>query len=271
MFHYLTLYLSCYLPFSVASAGLVDDFPLQSANPSSHSLALFGETPFPALPESHVSIGQYMAENPPKYNVHSEDSSLQSCTGNLHDVDVLRYNSFGMCALTPKVTAARWLAYEAAGGSRTTVYTPFFGRTYSALVPYDDTESFTIVLPAGTCAQTVLGDFEDPVTGIIEHNAIFSSVYQSLIALDQNALFKYTVSVLEQRIASLTAALQPVVCRGSGRGLLWWRMQYITPQNVTGNIFYKLVSVLGGVGIAYGVNVGPIAHTGPFAHVSPLG
>lgn len=47
------------------------------------------------------------------------------------------------------------------------------------------------------------GDFKDPQTGVIEHNATLSAVYEALVALDQQALFDYTLSSLKRTIANL--------------------------------------------------------------------
>ncbi|KAL8830137.1 MAG: hypothetical protein Q9170_005876 [Blastenia crenularia] len=212
-----------------------------------------------------------MAENPPTQHIDSEVTSLQSCTGSIHTVDVLRFQSFGFCALTSSVIAARSLAFEPAGGPRTTIFTKFFGRTYSATIPYDEptSGSFTIVLSASTCAESIFGNFENPQTGLIEHNATLSSVYQSLVALDQDALFKYTVSSLQKSISTLEAVLRLGVCRGGDRALLP-RLQPLTPQNATGWTFSVVPLVLGfGIGLA--ADFAAIAHIGPFANFSPVG
>lgn len=118
-----------------------------------------------------------MAEKSPRQHADSEDANLQSCTGGLQVVNVSRLNSIGFCASETNVVAARSLAFEPAGGPRTTVFTKFFGKRYIASVQDDDTTG-------GPLPSSDNGDFVDPHTGVIEHNATLSAVYEALVALD---------------------------------------------------------------------------------------
>ncbi|KAI4182130.1 MAG: hypothetical protein L6R41_006173 [Letrouitia leprolyta] len=218
-----------------------------------------------------MSIGQYMVENPPTQHVESQDTSLQSCAGGLRTVDVLKSQSFGFCALTPRAIVARYIAFEPAGRPRTTVFTKFFGRTYSASIAYDDTRGgfFTILVLGAICADSIIGDFEKPQIGIVEHKVKLSSIYQSLVALDLDAPYNYTITMLHKSIATLKTALQRGICGGDKRPLLP-RLQPTTPQDSSRWTFTVLPLALG-FGIGLPADPVAITHLGPFAHISPVG
>lgn len=114
------------------------------------------------------------------------------------------------------------------------------------------------------------GDFKDPQTGIIEHNATLSAVYEALVALDQQALFDHTLSSLQRTIANLWATLQAKLCRDCDKTLLPRYLEPVTSQIITVRTLY-LVSMIATLGIAMAVDAASYAYVGPFKHYNALG
>ncbi len=235
-------------------------------------LALFGLHPITSSWNDSITIGQYMVANPPAYLANTDTALVQSCTGGVHDVKVSAPNAFSMCALAPDILAPRWLAMQAAGGLRTIAYMNFFASTLSATIEDENGSIFKIVLPTGLCAQNVIGNTEDPNTGIVVNDATLSSLYQSLVSLKPESQFNYTTSMLQKTTNTLDTALAQAICDspvGGTRALLY-TLRRVEAQNM--NEWKCFLFTLGGLwGLGYLANAGPVANTSRLADLTGWG